>query len=201
MKHLLCLCFVAGLCLSLFSANLNVGSLDAPVHTDLEVNKCMEIPDSCYADLRTLTVEVTFKNASPSNGFYVALGDDTGNGCLEFEEMAFQIGFDQGVWKFRKKGMAKTYTSTNSFAQTGAKSLRMKIKVTPEGQPRLVSFEDDNQPFSFPGLDLSSIETIPEYFIPPFSDLKVTRRGYFVSDPEDSTSLKFGQGGIKLIIR
>jgi hypothetical protein len=185
----------------MLAASLDVGSLDTPVHIDLEVNKCVEIPDSCYAGLRYLTLEVTFNNASPSNGFYVAFGNDTGNDYLEFEEMAFQIGFDQGKWKLREKGMVNTYTCTNNFSQTGTNSLKMVIKVNKDGQPRLITFEDGSQPFTFPGLDLSSCETIPSYFTPPFTDLKVTRRGYFSSDPCDSTSVKFDRGGIKLILR
>jgi len=185
----------------MFAASLDVGSLDEPTHTDLEVNKCVDIPDSCYAGLRTLTLDLSFHEASPSNGFYVAFGNDTGNDYLEFEEMQFQIGFDKGRWKLREKGMVRTYTCTNDFAQTGTKSLRMRIKVNKEGQPRLITFEDGSQPFTFPELDLSSAETIPAYFTPPFTDLKVTRRGYFASAPDDITSVAFGQNGIKLILR
>ena len=201
MKYLLCLCFLAVLCLPLFSAKLTIDSLDSPAHPDLEVNKCVDIPDSCYTEIRTLTLEITFNNASPSNGFYVAFGNDTGNDYLECCEMAFQIGFDQGVWKFREKGMVKTYVCTNSFAQTGTKSLRMKIRVTEDKNPLWVTFEDNGHSFTFPGLDLSSKESIPAYFTPPFTDLKVTRRGPFTGDPEDSTSLILSKDGIVIILR
>ena len=185
----------------MLSATLDVDSLDTPVHTDLEVNKCVQIPDSCYAGLRSMTLDISFHNASLSNGFYVAFGNDSGNGYLEFEEMQFLIGFDQGRWKLREKGMAEIYTCTNDFTQTGTKSLRMRIKVNKDGQPRLVTFNDGDNLFSFPGLNLSSTETIPAYFTPPFTDLKVTRRGYFTSAPDDSTSIVFGQGGMQLILR
>ncbi len=201
MKQLLSLCCMAMLCLRVCAANLTVNSLDTPVHADLEVNKCVDIPDSCYTGLRTFTLDVTFDNASTSNGFYVAFGNDTGNDYLEFEEMQFQIGFDQGKWKLREKGMIRTYSCTNSFSQTGTKSLRMRIKVNKNGTPRLVTFEDSSHIFTFPGLDLSGPYTIPNYFTPPFTDLKVTRRGYFSSAPEDLTSLTFGRGGIQLILR
>ena len=201
LKYRNCLCFsVAVLCLPLFANTINVPTLDTPTHTDLEVNKCVDIPDSCYSGLRYLTLDISFNNASPSNGFYAAFGNDTGNEYLEFEEMAFQVGFDQGRWKLREKGMVHTYTCTNDFAQTGTKSLRMRIKVNKDGQPRQITFKDGDNLFAFPGLDLSSIETIPSYFTPPFTDLKVTRRGYFSDEPEDSTSVNFSMGGIKLII-
>lgn len=189
------------LSMPLFAAKIGVPSLDAPVHADLEVNRCVKIPDSCYEGLRVFTLEISFSSATPSNGFYVAFGSDTGNGYLEFEETAFQIGFDEGQWKLREKGMIRIFACTNSFSQTGTKSLKMVIKLNREGRPRQVVFEDGTQPFTFPGLDLSGPETIPAYFTPPFSDLKVTRRGYFSSEPEDSTSLNFSRGGIKLILR
>jgi len=115
--------------------------------------------------------------------------------------VAFRIGFDQGRWKLREKGMINTYTCTNQFSQTGTKNLRMRIKVNADGDPLEVTFADNGQRFDFPGLNLSSAATIPAYFTPPFADLKVTRRGYFTDDPKDSTSLTFSQGGIRLIIR
>ena len=201
MKHFLYLYFLAVLCLPLFAAKLIIDSLDSPDHTDLEVNKCVNIPDSCFIELRTLTLEITFNNASSSNGFYVAFGNDTGNDYLEFEEMAFQIGFDQGKWKLREKGMVKTYVCTNSFTQTGTKSLRMKIRVTEDKNPAWVTFEDNGQSFTFPGLDLSSKESIPAYFTPKFTDLKVTRRGSFAGTLEDSTALIFSNDGILIILR
>lgn len=201
MKLLFVWCFTGLLCLPLLAANLAVGSLDTPIHTDLEVNRCLSIPDSCYAHLRIFTLEITFKNASPSNGFYVAFGNDTGNGYLEFEEMVFQIGFDQGKWQLREKGMVNTYTCSSSFSPSGTKNLKMQIRVDEAGNPLSVTFADNGQSFTFPGLDLSSPKRIPEWITPPFADLKVTRRGYFANDPQDSTSLTFSRGGIKVIIR
>jgi hypothetical protein len=185
----------------LFAAKIGVPSLDEPVHADLEVNRCVQIPDSCYEGLRIFTLEISFNNATSSNGFFVAFGSDTGNDYLEFEEIAFQIGFDQGRWEIREQGMVNTYACTNGFPQTGTKSLSMRIKLNAGGRPRQVVFADGGQAFTFPGLDLSGPESIPAYFTPPFSDLKVTRRGYFASGPDDSTLVSFDRGGIKLIVR
>jgi len=189
------------LCLPLFSARIAVNSLDEPEHIDLEVNKCVPVPESCYTGLRILILDISFANASPSNGFYAAFGNDTGNDYLEFEEMQFQIGFDQGRWQLREKGMVNTYTCTNQFAQSGTKSLRMQVRVNESGSPLEVTFADNGQAFSFPGLDLSTPDKIPAWLIPPFSDLKVTRRGYFADAPEDLTSVVFSQDGIRIIIR
>ena len=133
MKYLFCLCCYMTVSLPLLAGKLNVSQLDEPSHIDREVNKCVAIPASCYSKLRTLILEVSLKNASPSNGFYVACGNDTGNKYVEPREVDFRIGFDQGRWKLREKGMIKTYTCTNQFSQTGTKNLRMRIKVNADG--------------------------------------------------------------------
>ena len=79
MKYLFCLCCYMTVSLPLFAEKLNVTQLDEPSHIDREVNKYVAINASFYSKLWTLTMEVTFENASLSNGFYVAFGNDTGN--------------------------------------------------------------------------------------------------------------------------
>ena len=97
--------------------------------------------------------------------------------------------------------MVNIYACTNSFAQSGTKNLRMLVRVNESGNPLAVTFADNGHPFSFPGLDLSRPEKIPEWLTPPFANLKVTRRGYFPGEPQNSTSLSFSRGGLKVIIR
>jgi hypothetical protein len=196
----LCVIFIT-LSLPLLAVTVNVPSLNTPEHLDLEVNKCVPIPESCYTGLRILIIDIRFENASTSNGFYVAFGNDTGNEYLEFEEMQFQIGFESGRWQIRDRGMLNTYVCTNQFAQTNTTSLKMWIRVNEDAIPSKVTFADSGRPFSFPGLDLSTPEIIPEWLIPAFSDLKVTRRGYFASEPEDSISVAFSQDGVRVLIR
>jgi hypothetical protein len=187
--------------LMLCAARVVVPSLNSPEFADLEVNKCVPIPDSYYEDLRVFTLEVTFNSAGTSNGFHVAFGNDTGNGFLEFEEISFQIGFDGGRWKLREKGMKNTYICTDDFSTPATRVLSMRITINNEGMPMRVAFKDNNRLFTFPCLDLSSPDVIPDFIKPPFSDMKITRRGYFAENPEDLTTVSFDRDGIKLLLR
>ncbi|MDD5707930.1 MAG: hypothetical protein PHR35_18585 [Kiritimatiellae bacterium] len=178
---------------------LDVPRLPAPTFADREVSADIAATGNLDRNLRVFTLSLTF-DATASNNVQVAFGADGArmDGALAAEETDFIVGWDSGEWFLRPRGLRERYACAAAGGQSAQRrTFGMTVRVSEQGAPESVAFEDDAGEIVFEGL---TVTPMPSWLTPAaWTLLRVTARGADAS-AEDS-QVRFLPDGATIIVR
>ena len=131
---------------------------------------------------RTFKVEISF-NATFTNNVQDAFGSDSVHidSKLSAEETDLILGWDCGKWFLRPKGLRTCYDFSVTNFVAGQRTLKASIEISPSGEFKAITFNDNGQTFPFTDFNLKDNSWLkPD----DWSLLRVTTRGADVADED-----------------
>ena len=167
----------------------------APEYADGEVSVWTPLP-LAGASTRTLEIRLSFES-TPTNNVEAVFGRGFGAGDFSCPDgTAAAVGWDGG-WFLAGDRLRQPFPAGAAGQPDGPRTLLIRMRIAPSGEPLSVAFEADGAPLAFAGLDP---EALLRWLAPGrWDSLQLTARNNGGGGPASLEARVIGDGTLLMV--